>query len=281
VVDAPASLEAPRHRPDLLAVLGLWKPPSVSLHGALRIWQRNLLLYKRSWLMNLLPNFFSPLLYLVSIGVGVGVYIGTRIAGEEYVVFLAPALAGNAAMNGGVFETTYNVYVKLRWSKLYDAVITTPLESEDIATGELMWATTRAVLYGVAFLGVMLVFGMIHSWGALLAPVEFALLGLAFALIGLIFTSLAPSIDLFSYFFTLFVTPLFLFSGTFFPVSNLPAGLQWLAWFSPLFHGSEALRDLCTRGDLLAAAGHSLWLVVACGVLFPPAVNLLRRKLVV
>ncbi|MEA2645961.1 MAG: lipooligosaccharide transport system permease protein [Chloroflexota bacterium] len=278
---APAAMVATGRRLDVLAVLRLWKPPSVSLNGAVRVWQRNLLLYRRSWLMNILPNFFSPLLYLVSIGIGVGVYIGTQIAGQDYVVFLAPALAGNAAMNGGVFETTYNVYVKLRWSKLYDAVITTPLESEDIATGELMWATTRAVLYGVAFLGVMLVFGMIRSWGALLAPVEFALLGLAFALIGLIFTSLAPSIDLFSYFFTLFVTPLFLFSGTFFPVTNLPVGLQWLAWFSPLFHGSEALRDLCTRGDLVAAAGHSLWLVVACVVLFPPAVNLLRRKLVV
>ena len=263
-----------------LRILALWRPPLVSPRAALRIWQRNLLLYQRSWLMNILPNFFSPLLYLVSIGVGVGVYIGTRIAGLSYVLFLAPALAANAAMNGGVFETTYNVFVKMRFSKLYDAVITTPLEPEDVAAGELAWATTRAVFYGIAFMAVMLVFGFIHSWMAVLTPIEFILLGLVFALIGMIFTALSPSIDYFSYFFTLFVTPLFLFSGTFFPISNLPAPLQGLAWFSPLYHGSEALRDLALRGDLLDAAGHSLWLLVACLILLPPAINLMRRKLV-
>jgi lipooligosaccharide transport system permease protein len=263
-----------------MRVLALWRPPSVSPRGALRIWQRNLLLYRRSWLMNILPNFFSPLLYLVSIGIAVGVYIGTKISGIEYVVFLAPALAGNAAMNGGVFETTYNVFVKMRFSKLYDAVITTPLEPEDVAAGELAWATTRAVLYGMAFLVVMLGFGFIHSWLAVLTPIEFALLGLVFALVGMIFTALSPSIDYFSYFFTLFVTPLFLFSATFFPISNLPQPLQVVAWISPLFHGSEALRDLTLRGDLGDAALHSLWLLVACLVLLPPALNLMRSKLV-
>jgi lipooligosaccharide transport system permease protein len=265
----------------MIGVIALWRPPGISPRSALRIWQRNLLLYRRSWLMNILPNFFSPLLYLVSIGIGVGVYIGTRISGIDYVIFLAPALAANAAMNGGVFETTYNVYVKMRFDNLYDAIITTPLEAEDIAAGELAWATTRAEFYGVAFLVVMLVFGFIHSPLAVLAPVEFALLGLVFGLIGLIFTALSPSIDYFSYFFTLFVTPLFLFSGTFFPVSNLPQALQWVAWASPLFHGSEALRDLVLRGDLVDAGWHSLWLLVAILVLTPPAINLMRRKLVV
>ncbi len=265
---------------DPRSILALWRPPMVSPLAALRIWQRNLLLYQRSWLMNILPNFFSPLLYLVSIGVGVGVYIGTRISGISYVLFLAPALAANAAMNGGVFETTYNVFVKLRFAHLYDAVITTPLEPEDVAAGELAWATTRAVFYGIAFMAVMLVFGFIHSWMAILTPIEFALLGLVFALIGMIFTTLSPSIDYFSYFFTLFVTPLFLFSGTFFPITNLPGPLQVLAWFSPLYHGSQALRDLVLGGDIGDIASHSLWLLVACLILLPPAINLMKRKLV-
>jgi lipooligosaccharide transport system permease protein len=265
----------------MMQMLALWRPPLISPRAALRIWQRNLLLYRRSWLMNILPNFFSPLLYLVSIGVGVGVYIGTRIAGIDYVLFLAPALAANAAMNGGVFETTYNVFVKMRFAHLYDAIITTPLEAEDVAAGELAWGTTRAMFYGLAFLAIMLVFGFIRSPMAILTPVEFALLGLVFALIGMIFTALSPSIDYFSYFFTLFVTPLFLFSGTFFPISNLPVPLQGLAWFSPLYHGSEALRDLALRGDIGDAAGHSLWLLVACLLLLPPAINLMRRKLIV
>ena len=277
---APA-FAVPPARPALIRLLALWRPPPVSPRAALRIWQRNLLLYRRSWLMNILPNFFSPLLYLVSIGIGVGVYIGTRISGLEYVVFLAPALAANAAMNGGVFETTYNVFVKMRFSHLYDAVITTPLEPEDVAAGELAWGTTRAVLYGVTFGLVMVAFGFVKSWMVVFTPIEFILIGLVFGLIGLIFTALSPGIDYFSYFFTLFVTPLFLFSGTFFPVSNLPAALQWVAWFSPLFHGSEALRDLSLRGDIVSAGWHSLWMVVAILVLTPPAINLLRRKLIV
>jgi lipooligosaccharide transport system permease protein len=168
----------------------------------------------------------------------------------------------------------------MRFSKLYDAVITTPLEPEDVAAGELAWATTRAVVYGLAFLAVMLAFGFIRSWLAVLAPLEFILLGLVFALVGMIFTALSPSIDYFSYFFTLFVTPLFLFSATFFPISNLPQPLQVVAWLSPLYHGSEALRDMVVRGDAVDAGVHSLWLLVACLLLLPPALNLMRTKLV-
>jgi lipooligosaccharide transport system permease protein len=255
--------------------------PRASLPGATRIWQRNVILYRRSWLSNLLPNFFSPLLYLLSIGIGVGFYVGSRISGLPYTVYLAPALAANAALNGGVFETTYNVFVKLRWDKVYDAAITTPLEPEDIALGELLWATTRAVIYGVAFMLVMWALGDLRSPLAILSVVAFALVGLVFALVGLVFTSLAPNIDYFSYFFTLFVMPIFLFSGTFFPVDRLPVALRVFSWFSPLFHGTEMLRDLMLRGSLVGAAGHGLWLLVACLLLYPPACNLFRRRLVV
>jgi lipooligosaccharide transport system permease protein len=270
----------PRRGNPVMSTIRVFRWPDASLRGALRVWQRDLILYRRSWLSNILPNFFSPLLYLLSIGIGVGFYIGSRIGGLPYTVYLAPALAANAALNGGVFETTYNVYVKLRWDKIYDAAITTPLEPEDIALGELAWATTRALIYGLAFMVVMLVLGDLRSPYAVLAPVAFILIGLVFALIGLIFSSLAPSIDLFSYFFTLFVMPLFLFSGTFFPVDRLPGALRTFSWFSPLFHGSEMLRDLMLRGNLVQAAGHGLWLAVACAILYPPACNLFRRRLV-
>ena len=272
-----------RRRPTnpLRGAVGIFRWPDASLGGASMVWRRDLILYRRSWLSNILPNFFSPLLYLLSIGIGVGFYIGTRISGLPYTVYLAPALAANAALNGGVFETTYNVFVKLRWDHVYDAAITTPLEPEDIALGELAWATTRALIYGLAFMVVMLFLGDLRSPYTLLAPIAFILIGLVFALIGLIFSSLAPSIDLFSYFFTLFVMPLFLFSGTFFPIDRLPPALRVVSWFSPLFHGSEMLRDLMLRGDLVRAAGHGLWLVVVCAVLYPPACNLFRRRLVV
>ena len=272
---------APRTWPNPVALISVFRWPRAQLRGALRVWRRDMILYRRSWLSNLLPNFFSPLLYLLSIGIGVGFYVGTRISGLPYTVYLAPALAANAALNGGVFETTYNVFVKLRWDKVYDAAITTPLEPEDIALGELMWATTRAVIYGLAFMVVMLFLGDIRSPLAVLSILAFILIGLVFALIGLIFSSVSPSIDYFSYFFTLFVMPLFLFSGTFFPIDRLPAAIRAVSWFSPLFHGSEMLRDLMLRGDLLDAAGHGLWLLVACAILYPPACNLFRRRLIV
>ncbi|MDP8970063.1 MAG: ABC transporter permease, partial [Actinomycetota bacterium] len=198
-------------------VLQLLRWPNVSPRCAARMWQRNLTLYRRSWTRNVLPSFFEPLLYLLSIGFGLGLYVGDRILGVDYVVFIAPGLAAAAAMNGAVFEVTFHVYFKLRYGRLYDAVITTPLEPEDVAAGELLWAVTRSLIYGTAFLVVMAALGYVASPAALIAPIGFVLVGASFGLVGLIYTTLIPQADLFSYFFTLFVTPLFLFSGIFFP----------------------------------------------------------------
>jgi lipooligosaccharide transport system permease protein len=262
--------------------LALWRWPAVWPAGAVRLWRRNAVLYRRSWTRSILPNFFEPVLYLLSIGLGLGLYVGSSILGYEYVVFIAPGLIAAAAMNGATFEVTYNVFVKLRFARLYDAVVTTPLEPEDVALGELLWGLTRSLIYGMAFLLVTAVLGYIESGWAVLAPLGVALTGLAFCLIGLIVTSVIPSIDLYSYFFTLFVTPLFLFSGIFFPISDLPDAIQPVAWLTPLWHGVELLRALCLSGysSPLGAAGHALWLLVFSALLYPPAINLLRRRLI-
>ena len=201
--------------------------------------------------------------------------------GVDYVVFIAPGLAAAAAMNGAVFEVTYNVYVKMRFAMLYDAVITTPLEPEDVAAGELAWAATRSLMYGVSFVAVMAVLGYVRSPLALLTPIALLLIGVGFAALGLIVTALIPRMELYSYFFTLFVTPMFLFSGIFFPVDQLPAAAQPLAWFTPLHHGVELMRALCLTGDLAVAGGHGAWLAVFCLLLYPPAMNLFRRRLVI
>ncbi|HVL99387.1 MAG TPA: ABC transporter permease [Egibacteraceae bacterium] len=262
-------------------IVGLLRPPNASLRAATRLWRRNMTLYRRSWHRNILPNFFEPLLYLVSIGLGLGLFIGEQILGVDYVVYIAPGLAAAAAMNGAVFEVTYNVYVKLRYYHLYDAVVTTPLEPEDVALGELLWATTRSFIYGTAFLLVIAALGYVRSPAALLAPLAVVLIGGAFALIGMIVTTLMPGIDFFSYFFTLFITPLFLFSGIFFPVEVLPAAAQPIAWLTPLHHGVEIVRALLLTGEVRAVAGHALWLAVFSALLYAPAVNLFRRRLVV
>ena len=261
--------------------LGPWRWPDVSWPRAGRMWQRNATLFRRGWRLFVIPNFFEPVLYLVSIGIGLGLYVGQQIMGVDYVVFIAPGLAAASAMNGAVFEVTYNVYVKLQYIKLYDAVITTPLEAEDVAAGEIAWAVTRSLMYGVTFVGVMAVLQYIRSPWALLSPLALALIGIGFASLGLLITSVIPRMELFTYFFTLFITPMFLFSGIFFPIERLPAAAQPVAWFTPLHHGVELLRALCLTGDLASAGGHALWLTVFCALVFPPAVNLFRRRLIV
>lgn len=247
----------------------------------MRLWWRNMTLYRRSWQRNILPNFIEPVLYLVSIGLGLGLFVGRQILGVDYVVYIAPGLAAAAAMNGAVFEVTYNVFVKLRYYKLYEAITTTPLEPQDIALGELLWAVTRALIYGTAFLLVIGALGYVRSPAVLLAPAGILLVGVAFALLGMIVTSLMPSIDFFSYFFTLFITPLFLFSGIFFPIGVLPPAAQAIAWFTPLHHGVEIIRGLALTGAVGEAARHALWLVGFSALLYAPALNLFRRRLVV
>jgi lipooligosaccharide transport system permease protein len=261
------------------ALLLRWPRPA--LRPASKMLLRNVRLYRRSWKLNLLPQFFEPLLYLLSIGFGLGLYIGREIAGVEYVLFIAPGLLAAAAMNGAIFEVTYNIFIRLRFVHLYDAVITTPLEPEDIALGELAWAVTRSVLYGTVFLSVTALLGYVRSPWALAVPLGVALIGLAFATLGMVYTGLVPRIEMFTYFFTLFVTPLFLFSGVFFPFENLPAGVRLVGWFTPLHHGVEVLRALMLTGNVATAAAHGLWLLTFSALLFPPAVNLFRRRLIV
>lgn len=274
-----SSISAMRRRARDAVDLFRW--PSVSFGSARRMWQRDVTLYTRAWKRNVLPNFFEPMVYLLSFGLGLGVYVGRQMGGVEYIVFIAPGLAAAAAMNGSVYETTFNLFVKLRYQRLYDAVITTPLEPEDIAVGELLWGMTRSTIYGTAFVSVMAVLGYVRSPWGLLAPLAMPLIGLGFGLIGMIYTGVIPQIDMFSYFFTLFITPLFLLSGVFFPISDLPDVAEPIAWFTPLHHGVELVRALTLTGDLRSAGGHGLWLAVFALLLIPPAVNLLRRRLVV
>lgn len=265
----------------MIRTLSLWKWPSVSIRGAVRMWRRDIVLYRRSYKMNILPNFFQPILYLVAIGVGLGVYLRDAIGGVPYIQFIAPGLAATAAMNGSVFEITFNLFIKMNVSRIYDSVITTPLEPEDAGLGELMWTTTRSALYSVGFLAVLGALGHVDVWGALLAFPALVLVGMAFALVGCIYTCSVPSIDYFTYFFVLIVTPLFLFSGIFFPVEDLPRVAQIVAWLTPLHHGVELTRAITLGNTNVGVWGHALWLAGFCLLTFPPAINLFRRRLVV
>lgn len=209
---------------------------TVSPPYALAVWRRNFAMYRRTWMLNILPNFFEPVFYLLSIGLGVGSYV-SHMGGLSYAAFLAPGLVCVAAMNGASFEVTYNIFVRLTFEKQYDAMLTTPIEPDDILAGEVLWAVTRACVYGGCFFVVIAAFGLAPLPRALLAIPVIPLAGLLFAAIGVAFSVHIPTIELFSFYFTLFLTPLFLFADVFFPLAErLSPGWLWVAEALPLLH---------------------------------------------
>lgn len=209
---------------------------SVSLRHTLAVWRRNASMYSRTWKWNLLPNFFEPVFYLTAVGIGVGGYI-QEMGGLPYVAFLAPGLVCVSAMNGASFEVTYNVYVRLTFEKSYDAMLTTPIEPDDVLAGEILWAITRATIYGGAFFAIVVAFGLVPLPSGLLAIPVLLLTGLLFASLGMAFSVNVVAIDYFSFYFTLFLTPLFLFSDVFFPLDErLTPMWQWVAELLPLLH---------------------------------------------
>jgi lipooligosaccharide transport system permease protein len=208
----------------------------VSWPHAHAVWRRNAAMYRRTWMLNLLPNFFEPVFYLVSIGLGVGAYV-SEMGGMSYAAFLAPGLVCVAAMNGASFEVTYNIFVRLTFEKQYDAMLTTPIEPDDVLAGEVLWAVTRASIYGGCFFLVLAVAGLAPLPGALLAVPVIPLAGLLFAAIGVAFSLHIPTIELYSFYFTLFLTPLFLFADVFFPLAErLSPAWLWVAEVLPLLH---------------------------------------------
>jgi lipooligosaccharide transport system permease protein len=212
---------------------------------AMRLVRRNVVSGRRSWLL-VLSGFFEPVFYLFGLGLGVGALVGDVEVGGRMVAyreFVAPALLAAAAMNGAVYESTINVFAKLKWGKTYEGVLATPLGVRDVALGELTYALVRGGFYSVGFVVVMLAFGLISSWWALLAVPAALLVGAAFASVGLVAVTLIRSWADFA-FVELTTLPLFLFSATFVPLAEYPEVLQWVVRVSPLYHGAELLRSL-------------------------------------
>jgi lipooligosaccharide transport system permease protein len=199
---------------------------------------------RRSWLI-ILSGFFEPVFYLFSIGVGVGKLVGDLTMPDgtvvSYATFVAPALLASSAMNGAVFESTINIFFKLKWGKVYDAILATPMRPVDIAAGEIGWSLIRGGIYSIGFMVVMAVFGLARSWWALMAIPSALLIGFAFAAVGMAATTYMKSWQHFDL-VTLFTMPLFLFSATFYPLDVYPPVLQKLTQISPLYHGVELIR---------------------------------------
>ena len=231
---------------------------------AQRIWERNYLVYRRLWKV-IFSGFFEPVFYLFSIGIGLGALIG-EVAGPggvpiSYTAFVAPALMAASAMNGAVTETTFNIFFKLKFGNVYEGILTTPMQPRDIAIGEIGWALLRGLLYSTAFVVVMFVMGLTTSPMALLAVPSAFLVGFAFGAVGLAACTYMRSWQDFDL-VALVTMPLFLFSGTFYPLDVYPPLIQQVARISPLYHGTELIRGFALGLPDWTMLGHAAFLLV-------------------
>jgi lipooligosaccharide transport system permease protein len=218
--------------------------------GSARLIERHARAYRRTWLV-LLSGVFEPLFYLLSIGVGIGALVGgVRGPGGQligFTSFVAPALLATSAMNGAVADSTFNLFFRLKYAKLYDALLATPMRSSDVALGEVGWALIRGGLYALSFQVVMLAMGLIHSaWSVLVLPAAL-LIGFAFAGAGMAATTFMKSWQHFE-FIMLATLPMFLFSTTFYPLGVYPRAIQIIVECTPLFQGVSIIRALTLGG---------------------------------
>lgn len=257
--------------------------------GAIAVWRRNADVFFKTWKTNFLPSIFEPLLYLVAMGLGFGgLIIGLTYAGQEidYIRFLAPGLVAISAMYGGFFECTYGSFVRMHYQKTFDAIIATPVSLEDVITGEILWGATKSFVNSTIVLVVIEVMGFLlfpavlfSAPTVLLIPIFAFLAGLMFSSIAMIFTALVPNIDSFNYPFFLLITPMFLFGGTFFPISQLgPA--EGFAYTLPLTHTSLLVRDFSLGIVGLIDLAAIIYILVLTVATFIPAVHLMKKRLV-
>ena len=227
-----------------------------------RAYEHQLLLYLRTWRGSVLTSFLSPVLFLLSMGVGLGSYVdrgGAGTLGVSYLAFLAPGLLAATVMQTASFEATFPIMGGFVWQRRYHAMHATPLGPLEIALGQIAWIATRITLVGAIFALVMVPFGAVRSPLILLAIPAATLTGLAFATPIAAYAATQKVMNSFNYIFRFLITPLFLFSGTFFPVEQLPAYFQPIAWLTPLYHGVALTRSLAlgtTFDDPAAAALH-------------------------
>jgi lipooligosaccharide transport system permease protein len=248
-----------------------------------RILQRNWQVLERTWKINFLPPILEPIFYLLAFGAGLGVlvrnitYQGVSIS---YVTYIAPAIISINIMNNAFFENTFASFVRMYYQKTFDAILATPINLDEIIAGEIIWGAAKSLLATILMVLVVSLFGLLtYPQSLLMLPLAF-LGGLAFGAVGMCFTAVVPTIEVFNLPVFLFLTPMFLFSGTFFPLETLPSWAQTLALTLPLTHLVALVRSLALgklRGGLLV---NLIYLVLFTAVTFFSAIVLMRRRLI-
>jgi len=238
---------------------------------SLAAWKRNRDVFLRTWKTNFLPPFLEPILYLLAMGLGFGTLINDLVfRGEtiEYIQFLAPGLLAISIMYGAFFECSFGSFVRMHYQKTFDAMVATPLTIEDVIAGEILWGATKSLINTTIVLAVITAFGLATFPGLLFVPLIAFLGGMMFASLAMLFTALVPNIDSFNYPFFLLITPMFLFSGTFFPLDVLPTWAQNLAYALPLTHVSIVVRDLCFNFFGLIDVAGIIYMVIFTTIVF-------------
>jgi lipooligosaccharide transport system permease protein len=245
---------------------------------AFRVWQRHAKVYTKLYKSSIALNFVEPVLYLAALGLGLGAYV-KEIKGVPYINFIAPGIIASSSMFAATYECSYGTYVRMTYQKTFDAILATPVNVNDLIAGEMMWGATKSMLYGTIIMIVISALGLVGSPLLALAIPLLFITGLIFAEIALIFVAIVPGIDSFNYFYTLLMTPLFLFSGIFFPVETLPPLVSKIAFFTPLFHLVNICRSF-SAGTPLNALQDVLWIFAVAVILAPYAFRLMRKRLI-
>jgi lipooligosaccharide transport system permease protein len=241
------------------------------------------MVYQKNWKISFIPPFLEPLFYLIAFGIGLSGLIGNvRYQGAEisYVQFIAPALIGVSIMYNSFFETTYNSFVRMYYQKTFDAMLATPLSLEEVITGEIVWGATKSLIAAAIMMVVITSFGLIqYPEGFLLLPLA-VLGGIAFGSVGMFFTAVVGNVEMFNLPVFLFVTPMFLFSGTFFPIENLPPWAQHAALGLPLTHLANLARAFATGHYQTILLWGTGYLLLFSLVFFPLALLKMRQRLI-
>jgi lipooligosaccharide transport system permease protein len=250
----------------------------MKLKRAFRVWQRHLTVYTKLYKSSIALNFVEPVLYLAALGLGLGAFV-QQINGVPYIQFIAPGIIASSSMFAAIYECTYGTYVRMTYQKTFDAILATPVNIDDLVAGELLWGATKSLLYGTIIIIVISLFGLVDSAFIVLAVPALFITGLIFAEISVIFTSVVPGIDSFNYFYTLFMTPMFLFSGIFFPLDNLSPVVTKIAFFTPLYHLVNVCRALAS-GNLSVCLWDVVWILAVALLLAPYPFRRMRKRIV-
>lgn len=243
--------------------------------GALRVWQRNFTVYTKLYQASVALNFIEPMLYLIGMGMGLGGFV-ENINGMSYVEFIAPGLIASSAMFAATFECTYSTYIRMVHQKTFDAILATPVSVRGLIMGEILWGAFKSVLYGTIIIIVISAFGLVKSPLILISVPVLFICGVLFSALGVTYASLIPVIYYFNYYFTMLMTPMFLFSGIFFPLDKMPHYVTTIAFFTPLYHVVNVTRQ-SSQGHI--PWGDILWLTVVTAAILPYAVRTMRKRI--